>query len=123
MNRSENMSSKKGKEPSEIYYQKLVRNKIPEIILDQHEKPIFRILSEQEYQKELLHKLEEEVKEVVEATTSTEVLMECGDVLQVLEDILKHYHYTLDDLIDQKRKKEAQRGSFDDRFFLEKVVK
>lgn len=49
-------------------YQKLVRDKIPEIIKNNNETPITRILSDEEYKKELEKKLLEEYQEVIEAT-------------------------------------------------------
>ena len=48
-------------------YNKLVRDKIPEIILKDNELPSTRILSDEEYIKELNRKLQEEVNEYLEA--------------------------------------------------------
>ena len=44
-------------------YNKLVRDKIPEIIEGNGEKPVTRILNDEEYLKELNTKLQEEVNE------------------------------------------------------------
>lgn len=47
---------------------KLVRDNIPNIIKENGEVPITRILTDEEYKKELEKKLDEELQEVLEAT-------------------------------------------------------
>lgn len=47
----------------EKIYNKLVRDKIPEIIENDGEKPIVRVLNDNEYKKELEKKLKEEYEE------------------------------------------------------------
>lgn len=102
-------------------YNKLVRNKIPEIIINNGENPSTRILNDEEYTVELINKLKEECKEVENATIKEDILEECADVLQVLEDIAKLNQSTLDDVINIKKKKEEKRGGFDSKIFLESV--
>ena len=47
-------------------YNKLVRDKIPDIILKDNELPVTRILDDEEFIKELNKKLQEEVNEYLE---------------------------------------------------------
>ena len=49
----------------ERIYNKLVRDNIPNIIKEKGEEPITRILSDEEYKKELEKKLNEEYQEVL----------------------------------------------------------
>ncbi len=49
-------------------FNKLVRDKIPEIIKNNNETPITRILSDEEYKIELEKKLYEEYQEVLESS-------------------------------------------------------
>ena len=102
-------------------YNKLVRNRIPERIIKNGETPYTRVLDDYEYSVELIKKLKEECKEVETATTKEDILEECADVLQVLEDVAKINKYTLEDIINIKKNKEEKRGSFDKKIFLESV--
>lgn len=88
-------------------YNKLVRDKIPEIIKNNGEEPIIRVLDDTEYKEELLKKLYEEYREVIESKTKEETLEECSDVLEVLISLLEYNGYTLEDLLkcrDEKKK-------------------
>ena len=51
----------------EKIYNKLVRDNIPEIIINNGEHPITRILNDEEYKLELEKKLFEEVREIIDA--------------------------------------------------------
>ena len=54
-------------------YNKLVRDKIPDIIRSNGEEPITRVLSEEEYKIELEKKLQEELNETLQATGSDRI--------------------------------------------------
>lgn len=64
----------------ERIYNKLVRDKIPEIISDNGEKPIVRILNDTEYKEALEKKLYEEYLEVIHAY-GNDRLEELADML------------------------------------------
>ena len=61
-------------------YNKLVRDRIPEIIAAQGEKPIFRVMDDLEYTIGLEKKLEEEFAEYLESKE----IEELADVFEVL---------------------------------------
>lgn len=95
------------------FYNKLVRDKIPEI-LDQkgvlYEK---RIASEEEYKTELIKKLSEEAQEFLESEGSIE---ELADVLEVLESLKSLPEYQE---VEQARlTKREERGGFERRIIL-----
>ena len=100
---------------------KLVRDKIPEIIENSGKEPIIRVLDDTEYKEELLKKLYEEYKEVIEAKTKEETLEECSDVLEVLIALLEYNGYTLEDLLKCRDTKKEKRGAFQKRLYLVKV--
>lgn len=102
-------------------YNKLVRDKIPEIIKNNGEEPIIRVLDDAEYKEKLLKKLYEEYNEVIEAKTKEETLEECSDVLEVLIALLEYNGYILEDLLKCRDEKKEKRGAFQKRLYLVKV--
>ena len=105
----------------ERIYNKLVRDKIPNIIKEKGETPIVRILDETEYKNELEKKLYEEYKEVIEATGDDRV-EELADMLEVIRALANLENKHLNDVIAIADDKNKKRGAFEERIFLEKVV-
>lgn len=103
-------------------YQKLVRDKIPDIIKEHNKKPIIRILSPKDYQRELLKKLVEEVNEVSKAEDSEALLEELADVLEVIHATIISVGTTLETVEEIRINKKNKRGGFDKRIFLEEVL-
>lgn len=101
-------------------YKKLVRDNIPEIIKQNGENPVTRILSNDEYKKELEKKLLEECNEVIEAKKEARI-EELSDLLEVMIALGKIEGKTLDDVIKVCEDKRKKRGSFDKMIFLEDV--
>lgn len=105
----------------ERVYNKLVRDKIPEIIMSKDEIPVTRILNESEYKEELEKKLLEEYKEVVEAKGNDRV-EELADMIEVIRALGKLEDKTIEEIIKIADEKNDKRGSFNNKIFLEKVV-
>ena len=101
-------------------YNKLVRDKIPEIIKNNNETPITRILSDEEYKVELEKKLLEEYHEVLKAS-GNERLEELADMLEVMISLASLDDATLEDIIKIADKKRNKRGGFKEKIFLESV--
>ena len=99
-------------------YNKLVRDKIPDIILKDHCLPTTRVLDDEEYLKELNKKLMEEVNEYLE----DENIEEMVDNLEVIRAILEAKNVTYEEIEDKRIKKAKKRGAFKDKVFLEKVM-
>lgn len=96
-------------------YNKLVRDKIPEIMKSKGYIPVTKILSDEEYIAELNKKLQEEVKEYLE---DGEVL-ELADIMEVILAILKYKGVSLDKFESMRVEKVNKRGAFEDKIFLE----
>lgn len=105
----------------ERVYNKLVRDNIPSIIKNKGEKPVTRILSDEEYKIELEKKLYEEYKEVIEANGQDRV-EELADLLEVIKALGELEHKSLEDIIAIANNKSIKRGSFKEKIFLEKVI-
>jgi predicted house-cleaning noncanonical NTP pyrophosphatase (MazG superfamily) len=99
-------------------YNKLVRDKIPDIILKDHCLPTTRTLDDEEYIKELNKKLKEEVKEYLEEENIEEMV----DILEVIRAILDYKKVTYEEIEEKRIKKARKRGTFKKKTFLEKVV-
>ena len=98
-------------------YNKLVRDKIPEIIEADGKKCKTRILSNDEYIAALEMKLNEEVAEY----QADKNLEEMADILEVLQAICLEKGYSLDELEAMRAKKADERGGFKEKIFLEYV--
>ncbi|MEE1078141.1 MAG: nucleoside triphosphate pyrophosphohydrolase [Agathobacter sp.] len=98
-------------------YNKLVRDKIPEIIEEDGKNCKTRILSDEEYIAALEAKLNEEVAEY----QADKNLEELADVLEVLQAICVARGYSLEELEALRAKKANERGGFADKIFLEYV--
>lgn len=92
---------------------KLVRDKIPEIIIADGKKPIIRILDDNEYLKELDKKLNEEIAEY-QADKSIE---EMADVLEVLFAICEVRGHSVEELMEVRNAKREKRGGFEQKIF------
>ncbi len=101
-----------------INYQKLVRDKIPEIILADGQTPETRILSDEEYRTRLLEKLVEEAKELLESNGD---MGERADVAEVLKALDTSLNFSAEDIEDARSHKAEKRGGFEQKIFLEKV--
>lgn len=105
-------------------YNKLVRDKIIEIIELNGEKPVSRILNDDEYRDELVKKLKEECQELLEAIEKNnrdEIVEESADLMEVICSINKLQESNFDDIIKVMKEKREKRGGFDKKIFLEKV--
>lgn len=105
----------------ERIYNKLVRDKIPNIIKEKNETPVVKILDDLEYKEALEKKLYEEYQEVIEASGEDRV-EELADVLEIIKALAKLENKTLEDVIKVANKKVDKRGAFEEKIFLEKVI-
>lgn len=95
-------------------YNKLVRDRIPELIRAQGETPHTRILEQEEYTACLEAKLGEEVSEY-QKERNLEELADILEVVYALAEDLGHTRQELEAVYDHKHE---DRGGFRDRVFL-----
>ena len=98
-------------------YNKLVRDKIPEIIENSGKSAYTHILSEDEYISELDKKLGEEFAEY----QTDKSLEELADMLEVMYAIATARGYSVEELEAVRCEKAEKRGAFEKRIFLEGV--
>ena len=98
-------------------YNKLVRDNIPQIIENNGEKPITKVLDNDEYGTQLKTKLQEEVNEYF-ADGNVE---ELADIVEVIYGLLDAKGVTLEEFERIRNGKVEKRGAFKKKIFLEKV--
>lgn len=98
-------------------YDKLVRDKIPEIIRARGVEPVTRVAGDEEYWQKLREKLEEEVKEFLQAENAEEL----ADILEVIHAICDHKGFSRQEVRLLRRKKAEDRGGFKARIILEEA--
>ena len=95
-------------------YNKLVRDKIPELIRNQGEIPRILILGDEEYTAALEQKLDEETTEFHKEKN----LEELADLLEVIYALAENLGYSKNDLLRLYEQKHEKRGGFENRIFL-----
>ena len=99
-------------------YNKLVRDKIPEIIEQDGKKCTVRVLNDEEYLKALDAKLDEELAEYHKDQNVDEL----ADLLEVLYAAAQARGFTEEELKMVRERKAEKRGRFKERLFLESVI-
>lgn len=102
-------------------YDKLVRDRIPEIIKLRGGVPVFRKADEAEYKAKLRDKLREETEEFIQAETEAQAKEELADVLEVLHAAADGLGCTMQEIEALRIKKAEERGAFKERLVLEQA--
>ena len=98
-------------------YNKLVRDKIPQIIETDNKKCEIEIVRGKEKQEFLEKKLLEEVNEFIEDKN----LEELADIMEVVFGLAKNLGYREEDLIKKREEKLEERGGFKEGVVLKDV--
>lgn len=101
-----------------ITYNKLVRDRIPEIIEKSGNRCVTKILSDEEYIEMLDKKLDEELAEYHKDKN----IEELADVLEVIYACAQARGYSLEELETIRADKAEKRGAFKDKIFLKETV-
>ena len=99
-------------------HDKLVRDKIPEIIRERGEDPVTRIADDEEYWQKLKDKLKEEVYEYIDEEKASEL----ADILEVIHAICDFKNLDKDELEEIRKSKLDEKGGFSKRIILEKSL-
>ena len=99
-------------------YNKLVRDKIPEIIEKSGKKCIIETMDEKTYLDSLDNKLNEELAEYQQDKS----IEELADLLEVIYAVASARGYSIEELERIRAEKAEKRGGFKDRIWLKEVI-
>jgi predicted house-cleaning noncanonical NTP pyrophosphatase (MazG superfamily) len=102
-------------------YNKLVRDRIPEIIEKEGKTYNSVILNDSQFKSELQKKLKEEVEEFLNAQSDQEAVEELADVLEIIHALAEAHNLSTDELEQVRKYKAKERGGFQEKIFLIEV--
>ncbi len=102
-------------------YNKLVRDRIPEIIEEEGKSCSTSILNDEQYLEELKNKSFEELEEYTYAATDADAIEELADVLEIIHVLAACHGSTFEQLEKVRQRKAKERGSFQEKIFLHEV--
>ena len=98
-------------------YNKLVRDRIPDIIRSERRDCGTEIMAESDYRRALVQKLVEEAQEVADAAPD-KLVAELADLLEVFDAVRSANGIRQEDILAVQRERRTQRGGFDERIRL-----
>lgn len=98
-------------------YEKLVRDRIPELIEAQGEIPLVEVLDDEAYIRRLDEKMREELEEYLEDGSMEEL----ADLLEVIRAVIAARGYTWDEVERMRAAKAQRNGAFEKKLFLKGV--
>jgi len=102
----------------EISCNKLVRDRIPEIIRENDDECDCQIMNDDEFRKMLKEKLVEEAVELVKANSKKKMVNELADISEIIETILDSEQITAQEVETKKKEKKEERGGFEKKIKL-----
>ncbi|WP_223701697.1 nucleoside triphosphate pyrophosphohydrolase [Sutcliffiella deserti] len=102
-------------------YNKLVRDKIPQIIEESGKKYTSEILNDHDYIKYLKLKSYEELDEYCASQSNEEAVEELADLLEVIHALATHHGFSMEEVEEVRKEKANKRGGFQEKIFLVEV--
>jgi predicted house-cleaning noncanonical NTP pyrophosphatase (MazG superfamily) len=102
----------------DVEYNKLVRDRIPEVIEASGDECQYEQLDEDEFRLMLREKFIEEAKELLAADGKEEIINELADFLELIEAVQDLEQISTEDVLKKKRIKKEERGGFENRVKL-----
>lgn len=105
-----------------FHCEKLVRDRIPDLIAEPGSEVEVLTLNRKDHITALKDKLQEEVAELLRATSREEIIDEIADVKEVLDALILKLAISQTEVDEAKRNKCFKNGGFDRGLFLKTVV-
>ena len=94
--------------------EKLVRDKIPDLIRNSGGTPSFRVVENHELDYFIRLKVQEEANELLESGDDEEIV----DLLEIIDALLMHRGFSREKIDEMKKEKAEKRGKFEMGFIL-----
>ena len=101
-----------------IYYNKLCRDKVPEIIRAKGFECEVREVGHEEYEREIIRKVYEEASGVSQHVGRDELLRELADLIITLDAVSKEFCITDEELDAAVAKSVAEKGAYDKHLYI-----
>ncbi len=101
-----------------VYYNKLVWDNVPDIIREKGKECEVREMDDEEFEIELLKKVEEEASALPETTSRQELIDELADVVTCIEYIKSIKKITELEFADALERHARRRGRFEKKYYL-----
>ena len=102
-------------------YNKLVRDRIPEVIESTGKQFSTRILNNDEYIKELKKKSFEELNEYINTVNDNDAIEELADLLEIIHALAECHGTSIEEVERTRQNKAQKRGGFKEKIFLIEV--
>jgi predicted house-cleaning noncanonical NTP pyrophosphatase (MazG superfamily) len=103
--------------PTRHSHNKLIRDRIPEIIQGAGKQCEVEVLAEKDYQQALRQKLIEEAHEAAIAT-GNDLIQELADLYEVIDELMAVYHIEREAVVKTQEERRVERGGFNKRLRL-----
>lgn len=101
-----------------IYYNKLCRDKIPEIIKEKGFDCEVRTVDHDEHKREIVRKIYEEASGVTNHDSHEHMVGELADLMLTIEAVKKEFDISDEELGSAVKKSLEEKGGYDDRLYL-----
>ena len=101
-----------------IYYNKLCRDKIPQIIRDKGFDCDVRVTDHEEYKREIVRKVYEEASGVTNHDNHEHMVSEIADLLITIEAVKKEFNISEEELEKAVADSKDFKGGYDERLYL-----
>lgn len=102
-------------------YNKIVRDRVQEIIAERGGSIVFHELNEKEKIEALKKKVCEEADEILSSSTKEELIEEIADLFEIVATLCKTVSISHDDIEKKQENKRINRGGFDRCLFIDYV--
>lgn len=104
-----------------VIHNKLVRDKIPQIIENSGKNPIIKTLDQDTFLTELRKKANEELNEYLSAKTNEDAIEELADLLEIIHSLAEIHDSSIEEIEKVRAEKADKRGGFKEKVFLIEV--